>query len=128
MADASPDQGRCECNCGRARCASRRRRDLGILVHGIAATYSEGCRCLECTRASTAKTLVQRKRRNGSTRERAVRNGQQWTGPELEIALRSDLSAAEAALMLGRTMQAVKNVRFKCRHEPRFTRLAGVSP
>lgn len=55
----------------------------------------------------------------------AERNGQQWTGPELEIATRSDISVKDAAEMLGRTFYAVQRMRVLCKADPRKTALLG---
>lgn len=57
----------------------------------------------------------------------ADHKGQQWTGPELEIAARSDLTALQVAQMLGRTFFAVKTVRGRLRHDPRLSRMAGAA-
>lgn len=59
--------------------------------------------------------------------EHAPRRGLPWTGPELEIADRRDLTAAEIAAMTGRTLHAVHFVRAKLRAGiPREVLLAGV--
>lgn len=61
------------------------------------------------------------------TRQSARRHGYQWTGPELEIAARDDLSVKEAALMLGRSFYAVETARKKLRAgDPKTTWLAGL--
>lgn len=64
-------------------------------------------------------------RTNRKTLETATRNGQQWTGPELEIACRPDLSARQAAEMLGRSFYAVKHARQKIT-EPKWAEVAGL--
>lgn len=46
-------------------------------------------------------------------------DGQPWTGPELEIAARSDLSAKQAAQMTGRSVNAVYRIRTALRRDPR---------
>lgn len=61
------------------------------------------------------------------TLETATRRGFVWTGPELELIARDDLSAKEVAVMLGRTYFAVKNMQRKIRDEPKYIKLAGVS-
>lgn len=51
-----------------------------------------------------------------------------WTGPELEIAARSDLSTREVAEMLGRTYLAVKQARYLLKiGDPRLSKLAGLN-
>lgn len=58
---------------------------------------------------------------------RATNYGKEWTGPELEIAARDDLSARDAAQMLGRTYAAVVNQRRKLRAgDPKKSTLAGL--
>ncbi len=113
----------CQCQCGRPYCASIR--NPRQWTHGLKSTYTVGCRCELCTCAHTKATEAQRKRVNDRTRDRAEHYKQEWTGPELEIATRSDLTAAQAARMLGRTMHGVKRVRAKCRTEPRYMKLLG---
>jgi hypothetical protein len=56
----------------------------------------------------------------------ATRSGYQWTGPELEIATRSDLTVKEAARMLGRTYYAVRTMRALVSIDPRKTALLGL--
>lgn len=106
----------CECTCGRIGCASRRGK--GDLVHGSTFTYGLGCRCDECVRANTQKTIELRRRVNADTRDSATHHAQEWTSAQLEIIMRPGLTAREAGALVGRTMQAVKNARFKCLHDP----------
>lgn len=47
----------------------------------------------------------------------AVRSHQEWTGAELELAARRDLSARQVASMLNRTFYAVKKIRGKINAE-----------
>lgn len=115
--------------------------------HGTASGYvSWGCRCDPCVAAAAAaraehpsrrdyKAIYARhqaelraaaKQRNDESRDRAERHYQPWTGPDLEMALREDLTVAEVAAALGRTQRAVQNIRFKHRHEPRLQNLAGL--
>lgn len=49
----------------------------------------------------------------------------EWTGPELELASRTDLTAVQVALMIGRTASAVETQRSNMRRDPRRARLAG---
>lgn len=55
-----------------------------------------------------------------------ARNRVQWTGPELELASRPDLTAKAVALMLGRSLYAVTNMRRRLKDDPRLIRLAGL--
>lgn len=66
------------------------------------------------------------RQRQASTIAGASRRGQQWTGPELEIALREDLTSVVAAKMLGRTKYAVETMRRRHRREPMIQRVAGI--
>lgn len=63
---------------------------------------------------------------NDELRGEAHRHGQEWTGPELEIALREDLSAQEVAILLGRSLAAVNMARYRARRFPREINLSGV--
>lgn len=119
--------------------------------HGTSSGYmSWNCRCDACMAASAAdrarqpsrihapdyharhyrdhrgEILGRIKAANDESRVRAGRHGYQWTGPDLEVALRGDLTARQAADMLGRTMRAVMNIRFKHKRDVRLQNLAGV--
>jgi len=61
-----------------------------------------------------------------TTLETATNNNKEWTGPEMEIILREDLTVAEMAKMLGRTYYSVTGMRRQCRRDPRKQVLAGV--
>lgn len=61
-----------------------------------------------------------------STLDGAARRGFQWTGPELEVAAREDLTSREVASMLGRTLYGVTQIRRKLGRDPRKARLAGL--
>ena len=61
------------------------------------------------------------------TTDAARRHGYVWTGPELEIAARDDLTVEQIALMLGRTYNAVASARRRIRHDPRADFLAGLA-
>ncbi len=58
-----------------------------------------------------ALLLRQRKKVNDKLRETAERHHQEWTGVELEIASRPDLTARQVAEILHRTLSAVSNMR-----------------
>lgn len=55
----------------------------------------------------------------------AGRRGMPWTGPELEIVARTDLTAEQAAQMTGRTYHGVADQRRKIGIDPRKRDLAG---
>ena len=65
-----------------------------------------------------------RKRNNDRSRENASHHGEEWTGPQMEVIARMDISAREAAAMLGRTFNAVVNMRRKLKSDPRKQSLA----
>lgn len=78
----------------------------------------------EAARSRRKEEMRQRARR---TRATARRGGYEWTGPELEIAARDDLTVMEMALMLGRSYNAVIKKRGLLRRDdPRTVNLAGV--
>lgn len=59
------------------------------------------------------------KKINAESLATAYRNGQEWTGPEIEMVMRADLTAREVAPLIGRTVAAVKLMRHHCRVDPR---------
>lgn len=67
-----------------------------------------------------------RKQANSLTLDTAHNHGKMWTGPELEIVARDDLSARQVAVMLGRTLYAVKHARQALKDDPRKIKLAQV--
>lgn len=75
-------------------------------------------------RAVWADRQLQQKQ--DATRDTARRHGQHWTGAELEIALREDISTMEAAVMLGRTYAATCAAKAKARHDPKWRQVAGL--
>ncbi|MCW2899003.1 MAG: hypothetical protein JWO67_1268 [Streptosporangiaceae bacterium] len=101
------------------------------ITHGASGYANWACRCETCTKAWTAhcQPAADRfvRRTQGATLEKATRSGYQWTGPELELAGRSDLTAKEVALMIGRSFYAVQNARSKLRAEPKVANLAGIA-
>lgn len=127
--------------------AERAKRARGAsFEHGPSGYINWGCRCVICTKAHSARILpaVLRyqeanrekvNRRNKTRRhveqartlETASRHGFQWTGPELELAARRDLTAAQVAVMIGRTRDAVQNMRKSLKTEPKIINLAGLS-
>jgi hypothetical protein len=67
------------------------------------------------------------RRKQSRTLEGATNFGKQWTGAELEIASRSELSHREVAAMLGRTFYAVRTMRRRLRSEPIKVLTAGAA-
>lgn len=89
-----------------------------IRKHGYSAYMYHMCRCDVCVAAARqrfariAPTVEKyHKRANDESREHAERLGYIWTGPELELISRTDLTARQCAERLGRTISAVKNQR-----------------
>lgn len=74
----------------------------------------------------TARKHASTVQSQNATMSRAGRRTLPWTGPELEIAAREDLTAAQVAQMTGRTLYGVNVMRRKLRKDPRKIDLAGV--
>lgn len=58
---------------------------------------------------------------------KATRHRAQWTGHEMELAARSDLSSRQVALVLGRTVAAVRTMRQRLRRDPATIGVAGIA-
>ena len=99
-------------------------------VHGTRRGYDYwSCRCEKCHAASVPRRLAELKNVNAATRETATRFGRAWTGVELAIADRRDLTAEEAAVLTGRTLSAVLLQRHRIRvRDPRTIALLGHEP
>lgn len=99
----------------------------GTGKHGIHKYNKFGCRCDVCEAAATYyRTKTNDRLEALAPAATAPRWGYQWTGPELEIASRPDLSALQVAQMIGRTVHAVRTARQRMKADPRFITLAGV--
>jgi hypothetical protein len=85
------------------------------------------CRCDLCRAANRAARLALTLRHQGETKPSARRHYAQWTGPELELASRRDLSTRQVAQMIGRTYWAVQTMRAALSKEPALDQVAGVS-
>ena len=92
-----------------------------------AATREQQRRYRESHRDKIQRYQRRLKRLNAESRDQATRHGQQWTGPEMEIAARDDLPVAELARMLGRTIASVTTMRAALRTEPKYQQVAGLS-
>lgn len=57
--------------------------------------------------------------------ESASNNYKHWTGPELELLNREDLTAVELSQMLNRTLYSVRKMRAKLQRDPRKQSLLG---
>ncbi len=114
--------------------------------HGANCYVNWGCRCDVCVAAAAAANkpnmqkyrerhrervnAVQRAKaqaRQARSLETARRYGYEWTGPELELAARKDLTATQVAAMIGRTVAAVMTARRRLKDDPKFINLAGLS-
>lgn len=146
---------RCKCDLCRSanaklhkkyRADREQRRDKAFFEHGRSGYENWGCRCEVCTRDHTKACAPAARRYQEANREEvnqrtdarrrpiqnrslevARRSGFQWTGPELELIARPDLTAEQAAAMLGRTYFAVMTARKRLRIEPKLANLAGLS-
>lgn len=146
-----------ECRAGRAQRAQKQREGRArrrlrseaaedSFTHGLAAYTNWGCRCAVCTAEHSAacKGVSQRWRERNpeeanersrqsfakaqaETLGRATRHYWQWTGPELELAARPDLSARQVALLIGRTAAAVVAARRRLKEDPQAINVAGIA-
>jgi hypothetical protein len=132
--------------------ARRRRRqavEAGTVVitkHGTSTYTNWGCRCEVCIKAQAqacapavdrykqnhpdrvkATRMRRYRKEQAETLERATRHRYVWTGPEMELAARYDLSAKEIALMIGRTSSAVQHMRKLLIKDPKIIQMAGLA-
>jgi len=98
------------------------RAQAGEIAHIRGGTAAD-CPCDKCRAVSRRRA----KAKNDASIPGATKRGQQWTGTELEIALRPDLTVADAAKHLGRTLYAVGKVRSRAKREPKVAWLAGLN-
>jgi hypothetical protein len=136
---------RCDaCRAANARHHQRLRQQRALRAasaqfeHGLSAYKNWACRCEVCLKAKQMDNHalylhdpkapgLRTARRQARTLEQAKRHRYMWTGPELEIAARSDLTVQQIALMLGRTYYAVRGMRWLVRQgDPRKAFLAGL--
>lgn len=79
--------------------------------------------------AKTAEATRNYVARNVRSRETADRHNSQWTGTEMELVSREDLTTAELADMLGRTLVAVRTMRLRLKgRNPRDRMLRDGTP
>lgn len=96
--------------------------------HGTPNGYAQWCcRCADCVAAHSKSKTRRRLANNDITRKSAAKAGARWTGPELEIATRPDLTAREAARLLGRSYVAIEHARARCLRDPRYVALLGAT-
>jgi hypothetical protein len=97
--------------------------------------------CTRCRKRRSRELIRQDETRRIATNEQSARaakrrnhampqprGGYQWTGPELEIIEREDLTAQQAGLMIGRSLSAVYTMRWLIRNEPKYQRVLGAQP
>jgi hypothetical protein len=97
-----------------------------MLTNHGSSSYNLGCRCETCTDAHTAKTQAVAAGWQKDSQAAAENKGKVWTGVELEIVARADLTVREASALLGRTYFATALARHKVRHDPKTIGLAGL--
>jgi hypothetical protein len=74
-------------------------------------------------RAATMRTIG---RLQSETLPNASQHHKEWTGPDLEMVLRQDLTVREIALRLGRTFAATAMARHRARHDPDWVEFVGM--
>ena len=108
---------------------------VATITHGLAGYTNYACRCQVCRDAYRDYALERGHPESSSdawrdwqakTTREASNHGKEWTGPELEIVARGDLSAHEVAAMLGRTYAAVQSIRRKLHNDPKTINFAGI--
>jgi len=100
--------------------------DYETVKHGTRPGYDAGCRCPDCTGANTKVTRSSIVPRYERTLPGARNNGKEWTSADLEIVTRGDLTPAELAQLLGRTLYAVLRARQRARTDPKWLAIQGV--
>jgi hypothetical protein len=123
----------CRCNtCTEAHWARwRKNRDRARQkklpsTHGYYGYTYHGCHCHICVEAVNSRKRKRWRQEQAVSLDRAHRRGFEWTGPELEIIARDDLTSSEKARLLERTLAAVQHMNRLVRIDPRKDRLAGV--
>lgn len=109
------------------RASVRSQAATASIPHGISGRQNYLCKCETCMQAQRSATRHWQRSRNDQLLDRARRHNQQWTGPELELAARRELSARQVAEMVGRTMYAVMSMRHRLEIEPKLQTLAGLA-
>ena len=118
---ADPVKGR-----KKSREDERRRRQVNPAILGLA---RDRTRRWQQENPERNRERVRRSaaRKNAASRDTARHHHQEWTGPQLELAARGDLTAQQIAVMTGRTRYAVNSARRRLRSDPRYQNLAGLS-
>lgn len=124
------------CRCGKCRASKRKQsknwrdkirssREPDRIPHGISGRVNYLCKCEVCAAAQRDAVSKWQRSTNDKLLGRAHRHNSQWSGPEMELAARSDLSAQQVGDMIGRTLWAVSTMRRRLRKEPSQQWLAG---
>ena len=84
-------------------------------------------RCPRCWRQEQRAVVA---RWTNEALDHATRNGEIWTGPEMELVLRGDLTVRQIAAQLGRTLNGVRYIKRQLieKKDPRYLKVAGVTP
>lgn len=105
-------------------------KDPAEIPHGLGGYNNYSCRCVICRAAGAVRNADGPKdyamKAQRATLNRAHRRGQQWTGPEMELLARQDITARQIAEMLGRTYASVSTMRWRLNREPMLDHVAGI--
>lgn len=101
-------------------------RTPSVQTHGLGG-YRRGCRCVTCVEAKRKYRQDYEEKVKSATVPGARNARKEWTGPELEMAARDDLSVKEIARRLGRSYAAVSVIRHKIRHDPKTINFVGLA-
>lgn len=120
-------RARCRCDACRAwQHAEFQKRYPGSAMQNNSAEHSRQWRAANPEKREAE--VVGKRAENRKSREAATRHYWPWTGVELEIASRDDLTEAQVASMLGRTRSSVNTMRGKLRDDPRLRMLRDGAP
>lgn len=101
--------------------------DAGVPHGTIGGRLNYQCKCEQCQDTHRRTVQAWQAKTNTALRAAARRHGNQWTGPELELASREDLSSRQVGEMIGRTLWAVATMRRRLTKEPKQILVAGVA-
>lgn len=114
-------------NASRIRDLREKRKGNGKkpVEHGLSGYSNYDCRCKVCDAAGKESNQRIVKKLQDATVDTAVNWGKEWTGPELEVLTRTDMTISEMAKALGRTYKGVAGMKRKMNDHPREQWLAG---
>jgi hypothetical protein len=120
-------RARCRCDACRAwQHAEFQKRYPGSAMQKHSSEHSRQWRAANPEKREAE--VASKQEANRKSREAAARHYWPWTGTELEIASREDLTEAQVASMLGRTLGSVNTMRGKLRDDPRLQMLRDGAP